>query len=159
MILHVTGPHCAGKTYIIERFLKKRSVAVWDVLNFYERFGFIRDNTIYYSNWRKIFKEIKSDLKGFIEENAGAKMIIVESSGTNQHVNELLMSVSQDGISVRSVMLNFPTDEELTVRASKRGVPIQKAKEINNSIRSVAKGEGIDQDRALNLMHQVYDEL
>lgn len=118
-ILHLVGPMVCGKSWVLNHFKTCPTLAIFDIMSFYERYGAIDIKTgqFNWDVWRDAIKELEGELTEFIEKN-NEKVIAIESSGTNQTLNDILRKRDD----VTFIYMKAPTPSEVLVRSASRGI-------------------------------------
>lgn len=96
-IIHIVGPICSGKTYLINKAQEKHDIDCFNIKQHHIDSGAIgKDGEFNWEVFRKHRQEklITSKLTQFLINNRNKGIVFVESSGANQEVNNLLQNLS-----------------------------------------------------------------
>jgi len=116
-IVHLTGPRCSGKTFILNSL---SDIAKWDVEDVYCKYRKSADEVFPPNKMRDLQKEVVKSLKKFVEQDSD--VLFVESSGNNRAINNLMARWMKFGWHVVEIWLEAAIGEELAVRMSQRGL-------------------------------------
>lgn len=136
-LLHVTGPQCSGKTYVIRKAIDTfgERVKSWDIWDFYGKHQIIDDQgRMNWDRWRKHEGRIAPDLLKFVKENTrSTDLLIVESSGIAKNINGVLRRLT--GQQQMRIALEHCDPEELPSRVQERRLDIERVKNFNQIYR------------------------
>lgn len=136
MIIHVIGPMCSGKSFLIKRlFYDHINLAVWDIKeNFYKPLGIINSENKIDNFMFDLYKEyIWFALHLFLKQHKD-KNIILESSGTNRRINAQLSNYKDTKII--PVFLKEPSNEQLEINIKLRKIDQETVRNFNQYFHS-----------------------
>ena len=156
-LIHLTGPSLAGKTFLIRRLqdMYGDELAVWDVLDFYRARDVIdEDGRVDWKRRSQVAPEMRDDLLTWLQMTRGVAGRIIESSGINRTIEDVLSSVDHLRISLCEA-----DGDEFNIRARQRGIDPGQARGLNGAIKRRDPTPPVSQAAALHLMLQVLPEL
>lgn len=156
-VIHITGPQLAGKTFVTRRLidLYDGDLAVWDVWDWYVDNGVIDDQG--QVNWKarsEAAPRLREDLLDWLARNRHATGIVVESSGINRTINEILADVDH-----LRITLEPAPEDEAEIRARQRGIDPARSRGVNGAIKRQDTTPPISQAAAMHLILQVLPPL
>jgi hypothetical protein len=121
-LIHITGPQCSGKTYIIEKAKAAygERIKSWDIWDFYRNYNILNDRgEMIWDLWRQHEHQIAPEMIAFINEYHGhADLTIIESSGISVAINLAFKHLK--GYQKMRLALEPCTSKELPGRAAER---------------------------------------
>ena len=129
ILIHLVGPQCCGKTYVLDEFRKNSNVAIWDILDWYNNSGCLVDGVMDWTVWKEKKDEIWIDFQDFLANTKEIPIVILETSGMNQDVNT---NVQQYKDQLITIFMVAPTKEELKERIKLRNLDLDTTIKIHN---------------------------
>ena len=132
-ILHFAGPMCCGKSYLTSKIHEKYpDIPVFDVKQIHIKHGSIVDGEF---NWDK-FREnrdgrvVENELVEFLRSNREQPLVILESSGTNQEIHDIISRIGSGW--AEEVFIPIKPSNKWETLAKKAGVNLKSVESSND---------------------------